>query len=179
MKHIFTFLILTILCQSTNAQMDKYAGYYTGTVITDSIPDTKLDTTISMKAELFLNPDSTYRMTWYIQIKPFCNFDTLWTNTGKWLANDRVLFFTLNEDDEYLSNENGTIDYPIHVARSRNSAYNLKKRDLRRYLKFEEKHPKYKYELMIEEDNSIWFGAGWDCIESVWPNNSIVKIKSY
>ncbi|PWH82235.1 hypothetical protein [Brumimicrobium oceani] len=159
--------------------MDKYTGYYTGTVSTDSIPDTKLDTTISMKAELFLNPDSTYRMTWHIQIKPDCNFATFWKNTGKWLASDKVLFFTLDEDEEFLSNKNGTIGYPIAFARSRNPAYNLKRRALHRYLKFEEKYPEYKYELMIEEDNSIWFGAGWDCIESVWTNNPIVKVKSY
>ncbi|RYM34991.1 hypothetical protein ERX46_06355 [Brumimicrobium glaciale] len=63
MKYIFTFLLTTFIWQNSNAQMDKYTGYYIGTVVTDSISDKKLDTTISMKAELFLNPDSTYRMT--------------------------------------------------------------------------------------------------------------------
>ncbi|RYM34992.1 hypothetical protein ERX46_06360 [Brumimicrobium glaciale] len=101
----------------------------------------------------------------------------MWTNTGRWLANDRVLFFTLNEDDDYLSNKNGTIDFPIDVAHSKDPAYSLKKRDLRRYLKFEENHPEYKYEMMIEEDDTIWFGAGWDCLEEVWPNNSMVKVE--
>lgn len=169
----FTFILIILISCSlySSAQLDKYVGTYVGTAQTDSAYGMSIGHTVSMTVNLMLNADSTYKLIWYLDFKGYTRFDSPWYNTGKWTAKKNILFFTIDEDENYYETGKRFIPY-MH----QDGLGIINKKEIEMIKKFMRKHDEYINYLKIENESIITCNAGQDCTEEVWKNHPIIKI---
>src|SRR5690554_3260992 len=158
-------------------QNKQYIGQYSDVAESDYFCGNKLDETFRFEVKLTLKADSTYKVEWFFDDNSCCSFDTTWYNTGKWLSKKDILYFTSDTDtiaDTFYYKKG---DDPIYLM----SQYRfdiITKKDEKQIAKFrrQQAHDFYSYYLKIEDD-AIRFDPQYNCINKIWGDNVIQKVK--
>ncbi|MBL4704910.1 MAG: hypothetical protein JKY54_10330 [Flavobacteriales bacterium] len=146
---------------------------YSGVSTSGSLSGKQLEEQAVVKVILELKKDSSYRLLWKHNLaKWWRGVDSIWYNTGKYFIEGDFIFFTLDEDKDYLNA--GKCDYPI-VSMIQDGFITLNKKEYKLIRNIKSKHPSFEYHLKLENEDSIRFHAGWDMFEEVWINNLIEK----
>ncbi len=172
MKIIFHIVLFALFSTTTYGQVEFYPEIYSGAASSDSAYGVKIGKSVSMKVELILNLDSTYSIYWNFDFDGWCGFDSTWFNSGRWIKEKDIIYFTLTEDEEYENS--GKKDYPI-VSMNQERLNIFSQKENKQIQRFLMKHPEYEYYLKLDDGRIIQFNAEWDCIEELWRNKTIIK----
>ncbi len=133
--------------------------------------------TISMRITIILKADSTYTITNTFNHKGRCKNDSIWYNTGRWITEKRLIFFSI---DKRIIDDGLDLDaeYPIeHVDQIH---IELNKKELKSTLRIPEKYNTdildYSHYLKVDENGFLKCTYSWDCFEEIWKTRRINKL---
>ena len=172
MKIICHLILFALFSTTTYGQDEVYPEIYSGVASSDSAYGEPIGKSVSLKVELILNLDSTYSIYWYLDLDDWCKFDSIWYNTGRWIKEKDIIYFTLSEDEEYENS--GKKDYPI-VSMNQEGLNTISQKENSQIQKFLIKHPEFEFYLKLDDSGIIRFNSGWDCMEEIWKNKTIIK----
>ena len=179
-KLIFTLLFLIFCCQ-VKSQPGKYVGKYQAIAESDSMYGLPLASTARMEVTLVLRPDSTYTLTNRFHITGVCSFsDSLWFNTGRWLAKGEFILFTdVKRSLRELSADALRPLYPIEHLDQGYLGISKQEWEALKQIPEKEFDPLRDdvYLLKFDEKGVIATDYFGDCFEDLWKRRRIEKVK--